>query len=152
MTNLRTLFSTMALLLVAQLATAQTTAHRTGQALSRGSSPSAAGRSRRGTISVDWRRVTLPVTVRDKKGKIVSGLTRDDFELQEDGKPQTIKSFSLDTHLPLTLGLAVDTSESLRDGLDQERAASKSFFETMLTAPNDKAFLLHFDRSSGRRG
>ncbi len=95
---------------------------------------------------MDARLVTLPVTVRDKKGKIVTGLTKEDFDLQEDGRPETIKYLTLDTHLPLTLGLAVDTSESLRDALDQERAASKAFFEAMLTAPNDKAFLLHFDR------
>ncbi len=63
--------------------------------------------------------VTLPVTVRDKKGKIVRDLTKDDFELQEDGKPQTIRYFSQETNLPLTVGLLVDTSMSERDNIDQ---------------------------------
>ncbi len=101
------------------------------------------------TLSVDARLVTLPVTVRDKKGKIVSGLTKEDFSLTEDGRPETIKYLNLDTNLPLTLGLLVDTSGSMRDALDRERSASKSFLDQMLTTPAgrppDKAFLLHFD-------
>jgi VWFA-related protein len=98
------------------------------------------------TLSVDARLVTLPVTVRDKKGKIVSGLTKADFSLTEDGRPQTIKNFAVDTNLPLTLGLLVDTSGSMRDSLDKERTASKSFLDSMLTKSADRAFLLHFDR------
>src|SRR5271170_5069164 len=98
------------------------------------------------TVSVDVKVVTLPVTVRDKKGQIVRNLTKDDFVLQEDGRPQTIKYFTQDTNLPLTLGLLVDTSLSQRNVLDQERNASKVFLDQMLTDPKDKAFLIHFDR------
>jgi VWFA-related protein len=98
------------------------------------------------SMSVDVKVVTLPVTVRDKKGQIVRKLTKDDFVLQEDGRPQTIKYFTQDTNLPLTLGLLVDTSLSQRNVLDQERNASKVFFDQMLTDPKDKAFLIHFDR------
>jgi hypothetical protein len=85
------------------------------------------------TVAVDVKVVTLPVTVRDKKGQIVRNLTRDDFILQEDGRPQVIKYFNQDTNLPLTLGLLVDTSMSQRNVLDQEKNASK-------------VFLIHFDR------
>jgi VWFA-related protein len=95
---------------------------------------------------VDVKVVTLPVTVRDKKGQIVRNLTKDDFVLQEDGRPQAIKYFTQDTNLPLTLGLLVDTSLSQRNVLDQERNASKVFLDQMLTDPKDKAFLIHFDR------
>jgi VWFA-related protein len=98
------------------------------------------------TMSVDVKVVTLPVTVRDKKGQIVRNLTKDDFVLQEDGRPQTIKYFTQDTNLPLTLGLLVDTSLSQRNVLDQERNASKVFLDQMLTGAKDKAFLIHFDR------
>lgn len=98
------------------------------------------------TVSVDVNVVTLPVTVRDKKGQIVRNLTKDDFVLQEDGRPQVIKYFAQDTNLPLTLGLLVDTSMSQRDVLDQERNASKAFLDQMLTDAKDKAFLIHFDR------
>ena len=98
------------------------------------------------TLSVDVKVVTLPVTVRDKKGKIVRDLTKDDFELEEDGKPQSIRYFNLDTNLPLTVGLLVDTSMSERDNIDKERSASRSFLDQMITRPVDRAFVIHFDR------
>jgi len=96
------------------------------------------------TVAV--RVVTLPVTVRDKHGKIIRDLTKDDFTLQEDGRPQSIRYFSQETNLPLTLGLLVDTSRSQDNVLDAERNASRSFLDQMLVQPNDKAFLIHFDR------
>ena len=98
------------------------------------------------TIAVDVKVVTLPVTVRDKHGKIVHDLTKDDFTLQEDGRPQSIRYFSLEANLPLTLGLLVDTSRSQTNVLDAERNASRSFLDQMLVQPKDKAFLIHFDR------
>jgi len=98
------------------------------------------------TIAVDVKVVTLPVTVRDKHGAIVRDLTKDDFTLQEDGRPQTIRYFSQEANLPLTLGLLVDTSRSQTNVLDAERNASRSFFDQMLVQEKDKAFLIHFDR------
>jgi VWFA-related protein len=98
------------------------------------------------TISVDVKVVNLPVTVRDKHGQIVRDLTKDDFSLQEDGRPQSIKYFSQETNLPLTLGLLVDTSMSVRNVLNDERSASKTFLDKMLTNEKDRAFLIHFDR------
>jgi len=108
--------------------------------------PSLRAQDAAATIAVDVKVVTLPVTVRDKNGKIVRDLTKDDFTLQEDGRPQTIRYFSQDTNLPLTLGLLVDTSRSQTNVLDAERNASRSFFDQMLVQPKDKAFLIHFDR------
>ena len=105
-----------------------------------------AGSGPQTTLSVSARLVTLPVVVRDKKDKIVSGLTKEDFVLTEDGRPETIRYFSLDTNLPLTLALNVDTSGSMRDALDTERTASQSFLDDMITKPEDKAAVLHFDR------
>src|ERR1700686_1229124 len=98
------------------------------------------------TIAVDVKVVTLPVTVRDKHGKIVRDLTKDDFTLQEDGRPQTIRYFSQEANLPLTLGLLVDTSRSQTNVLDAERNASRGFLDQMLVQEKDKAFLIHFDR------
>ncbi|HVW76670.1 MAG TPA: VWA domain-containing protein [Alloacidobacterium sp.] len=98
------------------------------------------------TLSVDVKVVTLPVTVRDKKGQIVTNLTKDDFTLLEDNRPQKIKYFNLDTNLPLALGLLVDTSMSMRNAFDQEKSASKTFLNQMLTKPEGKAFVIHFDR------
>jgi VWFA-related protein len=97
------------------------------------------------TLSVDAKVVVLPVTVRDKHEQIVRNLTKDDFELQQDSRPQTIRYFTQETNLPLTLGLLVDTSMSQRNVLDQERSASKTFLDEMVTN-KDRAFVVHFDR------
>src|SRR5208282_4002350 len=111
-----------------------------------GFGPSLRAQEPAATVAVDVKVVTLPVTVRDKHGKIVRDLTKDDFTLQEDGRPQTVKYFSQETNLPLTLGLLVDTSRSQDKVLDAERNASRSFLDQMLVQPKDKAFLIHFDR------
>jgi VWFA-related protein len=97
------------------------------------------------TLSVDVKVVTLPVTVRDKHGAIVTNLTKQDFTLTEDGHPQTIKYFNLDTNLPLTLGLLVDSSMSQRTVLEEEKTASKTFLDQVMKVDKDKAFILHFD-------
>ncbi len=96
-------------------------------------------------IAVDVKVVTMLASVRDKHGKLIPGLTKDDFELQQDGHPQTIKYFAHETDLPLTLGLLVDTSGSQRRVLDQERAASRTFVDHVIREDRDKAFLIHFD-------
>jgi len=97
------------------------------------------------TISVDVNVVNVFATVRDKHGHIVNNLTKDDFTLQADGHPQTIRYFSRETELPLTLGLLVDTSLSQRSVIDKERSASYTFLDQMLREDKDKAFLIHFD-------
>jgi VWFA-related protein len=98
------------------------------------------------TVQVNVKVVTMPVTVRDKHGAIVSNLTMSDFSLSEDGRPQTIKYFNHDTNLPLNLGLLVDTSMSQRNVLDDERTASQHFLDQMLTNTKDRAFVIQFDR------
>jgi VWFA-related protein len=90
--------------------------------------------------------VTMAVTVRDKHGAIVPNLTKDDFTLAEDGRPQTIKYFNLDKDLPLNLGLLVDTSMSQRNVIGDEEKASQHFLDQMLTDAKDKAFLIQFAR------
>ena len=98
------------------------------------------------TMSVQVKVVNVLATVRDKHGKIMNGLTKDDFTLTEDGRAQTIRYFSRETDLPLTLGLLVDTSMSQRRVLGEERSASQSFLAQMLREDKDKAFVIHFDR------
>jgi VWFA-related protein len=110
------------------------------------STPDPAPTSTAPTIAVDARLVNLPVVVRDKKGALIQNLTKDDFILQVDGKPQTIRYFDKDTNLPLVLGLLVDTSRSQRSVLDEERTASSTFLDQMLTAPKDQAFIAQFAR------
>jgi VWFA-related protein len=98
------------------------------------------------TFSADVKVVNVLATVRNKQGQIVNNLTKDDFLLTEDGRPQTIRYFSRETDLPLTLGLLVDTSGSVRQVIGQERGASHVFLEDVLRPDKDQAFILHFDR------
>ena len=98
------------------------------------------------TVSVQVNVVNVLATVRDKHGKIVNDLTKDDFVMTEDGRPQTIRYFTKESDLPLTLGLLVDTSLSQRRVLDQERSASHGFLDQMLRVDKDQAFVIHFDR------
>src|SRR5262249_45215952 len=95
--------------------------------------------------SVQVKVVNVPATVRDNHGKIIHDLTKDDFILEEDSRPQSIHYFARESDLPLTLGLLVDTSLSQLRVLDQERTASSSFLDDMLRPNKDLAFLIHFD-------
>lgn len=98
-----------------------------------------------GKLSSQVKLVTVYAIVRDKHGKIVPNLTKDDFSLDEDGRPQTISHFIVQTGVPLTLGLLVDTSFSQRAVIVPERKASYTFLDHMLTE-KDRAFIIHFDR------
>ena len=89
--------------------------------------------------------VNVFATVRDRSGAIVKDLAKDDFLLSEDERSQTIRYFSQESDLPLTLGLLVDTSGSQRNLIEEERAASYRFFEQVLRPEKDVAFVIHFD-------
>ena len=97
------------------------------------------------TFSSNVKVVNVLATVRDKHGQIVNNLTKNDFNLEEDGRPQTIHYFAKESDLPLTLGLLVDTSMSQRRVLEQERIASYAFLEHLMREDKDKAFVIHFD-------
>lgn len=97
-------------------------------------------------ISIEVKGVTLLATVRDKHGQFVRNLTKDDFLIEQDGHPQTIRYFAQEANLPLKLGLLVDTSLSQRRVLDQERRASYSFLDQVMRQDKDMAFVIHFDR------
>jgi VWFA-related protein len=96
-------------------------------------------------ITVDVNTVNILATVRDRHGKIVSDLNKDAFQLEEDGKSQTIDFFARESDLPLRLALLVDTSLSQRNVLDQERTASQTFLSTMLRPDKDIAAIINFD-------
>ena len=104
------------------------------------------------TLKIQAREVVLPVTVRDKKGALVTSLNVSDFTLTEDGRTQAIKSFTRESHLPFRVGLLVDTSRSVSGAMENERKAAGKFVDLMLPADakaggeSDQAFLIHFDR------
>jgi VWFA-related protein len=97
-------------------------------------------------IAVEVKAVSVLASVRDKHGRIISSLGKDDFVIEEDGHPQTINYFARESDSPLRLGVLVDTSLSQRRLLEQERSASYSFLDHLLREDKDLAFLIHFDR------
>jgi VWFA-related protein len=88
--------------------------------------------------------VNLFFNVKDKHGLLIPNLTKDDFQVYEDGKLQTLKYFSAETHEPLTLGIMIDTSASQTRVLDIEQSACAQFLHDVLRA-KDMAFVVNFD-------
>jgi VWFA-related protein len=98
-------------------------------------------------IKVDVDVVNLYCAVRNKQNALVSNLEKGDFTLAEDGASQSIKYFTRETDLPLTIGLLVDVSNSQRNLVEIERRAASSFFSSVLKK-KDVAFLISFGADS----
>jgi VWFA-related protein len=96
------------------------------------------------TLKVNVEVVQLFFNVKDKHGALIPSLTRDNFDLFEDGQPQTIKYFKAETDLPLTLGILIDSSGSQQRVLDMEKEVGGSFLESTLRS-KDEAFVISFD-------
>src|SRR5580692_5825063 len=97
------------------------------------------------TFTTDVKVVNILATVRTKSGQIVNDLTKDDFSILENGRPEAIKYFSRESDLPLTIGLMVDTSMSQARVLESERSASFQFVDQVLRDGKDKVFVTQFD-------
>jgi VWFA-related protein len=95
------------------------------------------------TINVSVNVVNILCSVRDGKGALQPNLSKDDFTVTEEGKPQDIKYFARETDLPLTLGLLVDVSGSERNMIEIEKRAADQFFGKVLRK-QDMAFLMSF--------
>jgi VWFA-related protein len=98
------------------------------------------------TLKVNVNVVQLFFNVKDKHGALIPNLAKDDFEILEDGKPQTIKYFAADSNLPLTLGILIDASGSQRNVLDMEKEVGGAFLKQILT-DKDEAYVISFDIS-----
>jgi VWFA-related protein len=96
------------------------------------------------TLKVNVNVVQLFFNVKDKHGALIPNLTKDDFEVREDGAPQAIKYFTAETNLPLTLGIMIDASGSQRNVIDMEKEVGGAFLKQILT-DKDEAFVISFD-------
>ncbi|MBV8821127.1 MAG: VWA domain-containing protein [Acidobacteriaceae bacterium] len=94
-------------------------------------------------IRVDVRLVNVAFAVRDTAGHLLTNLTKDDFEVLDDGQPQAISYFARSADLRLTLGLVVDVSGSQEHFVKQHEKDLEQFLRDVLT-PRDRAFLLRF--------
>ncbi len=95
------------------------------------------------TLHMDVKLVNVFVNVTDRNGAIVGGLTREDFALAEDGRPQQIAVFERQSELPLNLTLAIDTSGSVQKDMAVEADAARRFAHALLR-PQDRMSVLQF--------
>jgi Ca-activated chloride channel homolog len=99
-------------------------------------------------ITLDVSRVNMLFTVSDKKSRFVTDLKKDDFEVIEAKKPQTILEFTSETDLPLRLAILIDTSNSIRDRFRFQQEAADAFITNTLRPRQDKALLVSFDTAA----
>jgi Ca-activated chloride channel homolog len=110
------------------------------------SSPSAT----RSHIRVRVEVVNVPVTALNKRGRLVIDLTKDDFQVFEDGVQQSIRYFNRETQIPLRIGMVLDTSNSARRQISFETDAASEFAFTVLHGGSSKnqMFLQTYDAAS----
>ncbi|HTS37576.1 MAG TPA: VWA domain-containing protein [Candidatus Solibacter sp.] len=96
------------------------------------------------TLKVSVNVVQLFFNVKDKHGALIPNLMKDDFSIAEDGAPQTIKYFTAESNLPLTLGIMIDSSGSQRNVIDMEKEVGGAFLKQILT-DKDEAYVISFD-------
>lgn len=99
-------------------------------------------------IIIDVTRVNILFAVTDKKGRFVTNLNRDDFEVYETKKAQTIQEFTAETNLPLRLGILIDTSNSVRDRFRFIQDAATEFLKSVMRPEVDRTVLVSFDTSA----
>jgi VWFA-related protein len=96
------------------------------------------------TLKVNVDVVNLLCNVKDKSGHLIPNLNKDEFQVAEDGKAQSIKYFKAETNLPLTIGILLDTSFSQDRVLPIEKEVGAQFLQRMLRQ-EDETFLISFD-------
>jgi VWFA-related protein len=98
-----------------------------------------------GTLRVEVNEVNLPISVLDKEGRPVDGLKQEYFQIFEDKVQQTIKTFRHED-IPLSLGLIIDNSGSMRN--KRERVNSSALAFVRESNPEDETFIINFDDSA----
>lgn len=95
------------------------------------------------TLRLNVKLVSVLVNVTDRNGAIVGGLTKNDFSIFEDGRPQKIAVFEHVSELPLNLTIAIDTSGSVKKDLNAEADAAHTFAKEILR-PQDRMSVMQF--------
>jgi len=99
-------------------------------------------------IILDVNRVNMLFTVTDKKGKFITDLNKDDFQVVENKRPQTIQEFTAESDLPLRIAILIDTSNSIRERFKFEQQAAVEFINSVIRPRQDKAMIVSFDSSA----
>lgn len=99
-------------------------------------------------IILDVTRVNILFTVTDKKGRFVTDLGKNDFDVIENRRPQVIQQFTAESDLPLRLAVLVDTSNSIREQFRFEQQAAIRFMQSVLRPREDRIMLVSFDSAA----
>lgn len=99
-------------------------------------------------IVLDVTRVNILFTVSDKKGRFLTNLAKEDFEVLENKKPQKILEFMAESDLPLRLAILIDTSNSIRERFKFEQSAAMEFLNTIVRPRQDRAMVVSFDTNT----
>ena len=110
-------------------------------------SPTPPSETPQGIEKIAIRRVRLPITVTDKKGNFIPGLTKNDFTILEDRVPQTIETFSddLSQTTPLYVAVLMDTSPSTAGKLKFQQESAMNFIQTVVKPRKDRVLFGTFD-------
>jgi VWFA-related protein len=100
-----------------------------------------------GSIVAEVTRVNMLFTVTDKRGRFVTDLNKNDFQVFESKKPQAIIEFTSETDLPLRLAILIDTSNSIRDRFKFQQEAASNFINSVMRT-QDKAIVVSFDTAA----
>ncbi len=88
--------------------------------------------------------VELPVSVYDAEGHLVKGLTKEDFTVTEDAVKQELTSFEFAESLPLSLGIVIDGSGSMKDAMPIVHQAASEFVQKLVSKEKDQGFVVEF--------
>ncbi|MEQ1885706.1 MAG: VWA domain-containing protein [Bryobacteraceae bacterium] len=99
-------------------------------------------------IDVNVTRVNMLFTVSDKKGRFVTNLAKEDFDIIEAKKPQSILEFTAESDIPLRIAVLIDTSNSIRDRFRFQQDAATEFVNTVIRPGRDKGMVVSFDSSA----
>jgi VWFA-related protein len=95
-------------------------------------------------VRVETNLTNLFFTAADKQKRFISSLKREDVRVLEDGMPQEIFTFQPNSDLPLSLAILIDTSGSEERTLPEEKAAARSFLESVMRPTKDEAAVVSF--------
>src|SRR5713226_4178296 len=99
-------------------------------------------------IILEVNRVNMLFTVTDKKGKFITDLGKEDFQVIENKRPQAIQEFTAESDLPLRIAILIDTSNSIRDRFKFEQEAAIEFINSVIRPREDKAMVVSFDTAA----
>ena len=95
-------------------------------------------------VRVDTSLTNIFFTAADKQKRFISNLKREDVRVLEDGAPQEIFAFNQSVELPLSLAILIDCSGSEERTLPDEKAAARSFLESIMRPARDEAAIVSF--------